>query len=258
MESSLTISNIYSVFEGAFHPGTIPRKSTGRITDAFVYFISGTASYIFDTHSFTARANTLFYLSKNSIYDIHISEPVSFICIDFDFCEEQEPQKSTLFSDVPLVMKNDFLKLFYLWNERNIWKRAEEFSILYSIYSQALKSLYKDYYKSNHLFSNIVAFISEHYSDFNLTIKTIASFADISETQLRRIFKTQINTTPIQYVTFIRLEYAKQMLLNSNYSIEEISRSVGITDSYYFSRLFKKEMGISPSAYRKLGTSAFS
>lgn len=252
MNSSLTISKIYGVFEGAFNPGKLKRKATGRASDAFVYFIKGTADYIFDTYSFTAKPNTLFYLSKDSIYDIHISEHVHYICVDFDFTDYQEQPKSTLFSDVPVVLKNDFFKLFYLWNERNIWTQAEEFSIVYSIYSQALKSLYKDYYKSSHLFSSIVAFISDNYSDPNLSVGAIAKFANTSETHLRRIFKAHINITPVQYITFIRLENAKQMLLNSNYSIEEISKSIGITDTYYFSRLFKKEIGISPSAYRKL------
>lgn len=252
MNSSLTISKIYGVFEGAFNPGKLKRKAAGRASDAFVYFIKGTADYIFDTYSFTAKSNTLFYLSKDSIYDIHISEHVHYICVDFDFTDYQEQPKSTLFSDVPVVLKNDFFKLFYLWNERNIWTQAEEFSIVYSIYSQALKSLYKDYYKSSHLFSSIVAFISDNYSDPNLSVGAIAKFANTSETHLRRIFKAHINITPVQYITFIRLENAKQMLLNSNYSIEEISKSIGITDTYYFSRLFKKEIGISPSAYRKL------
>ena len=252
MNSSFTISAIYNVFEGAFNPGILKGKGIGRVSDGFVYFMKGTAEYRFDTYSFVAKPNTLFYLSKDSMYDIHILDHVSYICVDFDFSSHQDPSKSTLFCEVPLGLKNDFFKLFYIWNERNLWRQAEEFSIVYSIYSQALKSLYKDYYQNNHLFSRIVAFISEHYSDASLSVSRIATFANTSETHLRRIFKAHVNSTPIQYITFIRLEKAKQMLLKSNYSIDEISKSIGISDAYYFSRLFKKEMGISTSAYRRL------
>ena len=68
---------------------------------------------------------------------------------------------------------------------------------------------------------------------------------------LRRIFKSAVNTTPVKYINYLRLEKAKNMLINSNYSVNEIAFSVGFEDAYYFSRLFKKEIGISPSEYKK-------
>lgn len=91
----------------------------------------------------------------------------------------------------------------------------------------------------------------ENYTDPELSVQAIAVHAGISEVHLRRIFKSALNTTPTRYINYLRLEKAKNMLISSNYTIAEISLSVGFLDQYYFSRLFKKEIGISPSEYKR-------
>jgi YesN/AraC family two-component response regulator len=57
--------------------------------------------------------------------------------------------------------------------------------------------------------------------------------------------------SPVKYINSLRIEKAKAMLKNSNFSVEEIAYCVGINDRFYFSRIFKKELGISPTEYRK-------
>ena len=72
MNTSLTITNIYGVYEGAFNPGFIPRKKIGRHSDCFVYFIEGEIEYIFDTQIIKAETDSMLYLAKDSIYDINV------------------------------------------------------------------------------------------------------------------------------------------------------------------------------------------
>ena len=58
--------------------------------------------------------------------------------------------------------------------------------------------------------------------------------------------------TPLEYLTQIRIEQAKSYLINSNiYSISEIADMCGFSDQYYFSRVFKKTVGVSPRDYKK-------
>ena len=123
-------------------------------------------------------------------------------------------------------------------------------SILYRQYTAAIKGQNRKYDKTNRMFSQTVTYILQNLTDPQLSVKAAAEFAGMSETHLRRIFKATVNTSPVRYITFLRLEKAKNMLVNSNYSIEEIAVSVGIPDPYYFSRLFKREIGASPSQYR--------
>ena len=70
--------------------------------------------------------------------------------------------------------------------------------------------------------------------------------------QLIRLFKKSLNTTPIQYEIRKKMEYAKGMLLYSNESVAEISDRAGYSDIAYFSKMFKKYTGYSPSEYRKI------
>jgi AraC-like DNA-binding protein len=66
-----------------------------------------------------------------------------------------------------------------------------------------------------------------------------------------RSFKRYMGVTPMQYITSIRINKAKELLKNTNYSIQEISGLVGYENPLYFSRIFRKQIGCSPSGYRK-------
>ncbi len=66
-----------------------------------------------------------------------------------------------------------------------------------------------------------------------------------------RAFKTYLNMTPSQYLNQQRLEYAADLLSSTNYPLLEICYSVGFDNPSYFHRLFKKNFGLTPAAYRK-------
>ena len=251
MNTSLTITNIYGVYEGAFNPGFIPRKKIGRHSDCFVYFIEGEIEYIFDTQIIKAETDSMLYLAKDSIYDINVKKSCKHIFVDFDFEKTSDKQKCCVFKNTSSLTKSEFTKLFYLWNKKNLWYMQSSFSVLYNLHAEAIKAENKNYFKQNKLFSKTASYILENYSSPAINVTDIANHAGISEVHLRRIFKSAVNTTPVKYINYLRLEKAKNMLINSNYSVNEIAFSVGFEDAYYFSRLFKKEIGISPSEYKK-------
>ena len=68
----------------------------------------------------------------------------------------------------------------------------------------------------------------------------------------QRNFKQIVKHTPIQYLLTIRVNNAASLLETTDYSMAEISAIVGYEDPLYFSRLFRKLKGMSPSDYRKL------
>lgn len=251
MDRDLIITKIHAVFEGELKEGVLDKKNRGRYSDGFVYFVCGQAEYTFENYSFIANPNNFFFLAKDSIYSINVYEKVKFICIDFDFNAIDNPRLSSVFNNVAPSIKSDFTKLFNIWNKGILWHNAQSLGILYNIYSEGIKSENKEYAKRNAVFSKATSFIFDHYTEPTLSIQEIAKNLDISEVHLRRIFKVSANISPAKYINYLRLEKAKNMLHSSNLTIAEIADSVGFNDQFYFSRLFKKETGLSPVSYRR-------
>lgn len=90
--------------------------------------------------------------------------------------------------------------------------------------------------------------ISMNYS-YPLTVDSIADFVGVSRSQLFREFKKYLNTSPKEYLTSLRMRKACALLKGTSLSVTEVACSVGYDDSMYFSRVFKKEIGVPPSKY---------
>ncbi len=87
--------------------------------------------------------------------------------------------------------------------------------------------------------------------DKNITVENIADRLFINKSYLCRMFKSQKGITPKEYLIKKRLDRASFLLKNSSVSVNTIALSVGLSDPLYFSRIFKKYTGISPSQYRQ-------
>lgn len=85
----------------------------------------------------------------------------------------------------------------------------------------------------------------------DLSLDEFADFAGLSRFHFSKKFKQFTGTSPMRYFNQIRVKLACQLLDSSTDSIRQISQQLGFDDPYYFSRLFKKTMGISPQFYRE-------
>ncbi|WP_226667814.1 response regulator transcription factor [Metabacillus litoralis] len=86
--------------------------------------------------------------------------------------------------------------------------------------------------------------------DQNITIQNIANQVYMNPTYFCKYFKTQTGETVLDFVTRIRIEKARDLLLSTNLKIYDISERVGYSDTKYFSKLFKKQYGETPSKYK--------
>jgi len=95
-------------------------------------------------------------------------------------------------------------------------------------------------------------YINTNFSDPALNEDYLAKRFVYNGNYLRRNFKSSYGLTPMQYLAFVRISQAKNLLrFAKNHSVGEISRQCGFPDQLYFSRFFKKHTGISPTEYRK-------
>ena len=126
-------------------------------------------------------------------------------------------------------------------------KRLYSYSLMYKIFS----ILAKDTAKVK--LSPIQEII--HYINYNFdTIKNVSELSknyNMSKNNFLRIFKKETGKSPIEYLEEIRLKRACELLKETDYSIKNISFSIGFNDPLYFSRFFKKHTGLSPANYRK-------
>ena len=105
--------------------------------------------------------------------------------------------------------------------------------------------------KNRSILENSIEYIKNHYMDENMSLNAVAQVANISANHFSALFSQNIGQTFIEYLTGIRMEHAKELLRCTGKRASEIALEVGYKDSHYFSYLFKKTQGMTPSDYRK-------
>ena len=93
-------------------------------------------------------------------------------------------------------------------------------------------------------------YINENY-DKELSLDDVSRAVDISPYYFSKVFKDETGENFIEYLTTIRIEKAKELLRGSNLSMKEICSAVGYSDPNYFSRTFKKNVGVTPTEYKE-------
>ncbi len=93
-------------------------------------------------------------------------------------------------------------------------------------------------------------YIEEHYEEEELSLNLLASTVNFSPNHLSMIFSQQTGQTFIKYLTDYRMNKAKELLRGTGKRSSEISLEVGYRDPHYFSYLFKKTQGMTPTQYR--------
>lgn len=100
------------------------------------------------------------------------------------------------------------------------------------------------------LVSSVVFYMENQY-DEPLTVAQLAREFRVSQNHLTTVFHRETGQTPTDYLRKIRTGKARQLLLTTNLSVQKISEKIGIDDSNYFVKLFRKDYGVTPTQYRK-------
>ena len=101
------------------------------------------------------------------------------------------------------------------------------------------------------LVDKAIKYIEENYHDSELSVDALCQHLNVSATYFSTLFKKETGTNFINYLTNVRMEKALQMLNTTEEKTYNIAEKVGYTEPNYFSYVFKKHYGISPSNYRK-------
>ncbi len=94
-------------------------------------------------------------------------------------------------------------------------------------------------------------YMSQHFTDPNLMLQDVAKAVGMSNSRFSTVFSQMSGQTFTEYLIYLRLSKAKEMLRATNIKSSQIAKESGYNDSHYFSYIFKKNTGITPSEYRQ-------
>ena len=104
--------------------------------------------------------------------------------------------------------------------------------------------------RGNDIINNAVDYINEHYADEDISLDSVAEEINISANYLSALFSNKVGLSFVEYITKKRMAKAKILLRNTSKRSGEIANEIGYRDPRYFSFVFKKNQGCTPSQYR--------
>lgn len=123
------------------------------------------------------------------------------------------------------------------------------------IYDDVYRDIKKQQFRQNNYDNNQLINRLTHYMNENidrkLTIDDLSHFINLSPSYLHRIFTKHFGVAPLHYFSKLKMNMACDLLLNTSLKINQISAKLSYNDSMYFSRQFKKIIGVSPKEFRE-------
>ncbi len=242
-----------------------------------VYVDSGSVEITRENESFILKQGDIVFHQPNEFHKIksHNSSPnifvISFVCkstpmnylclFKASLNKSLKPFISSIMSEAKntyVILKNnpDLKKLELkpdapIGGEQLIKTYLEQFLIILirDILNKNAPPLFP--YKENtesKLVSEIKEYMKSKISE-KLTAKDICNHFGYSKTHLSTLFKTQCSTSLMQYFNILKIEYSKKLLRENQYNITQISNALSFDNPQYFSRVFKRVTGLTPSEF---------
>lgn len=163
---------------------------------------------------------------------------VYFIC---EFIENHEYVQEEDLSELELLKKN----ILKSENKSELINNSEAF--IDYINRRYIKSKETNYKKE---VNEIIEFIEKNI-DKRITLVMVANAVNLNESYLSRIFKNETGKNLMYFINEVKMKRAKEMLKLQDNLVKEVANSIGMTDQFYFNRVFKKFYGVSPSKFKK-------
>lgn len=266
----MSISNIttkihYSIrrdpvpFNWIIHPRTIPDNEIVLIT-------GGEGKIVAEGKEYAAKCGELFYFYPGLVHSLSSSNtnPLKLLALHFVFAKVDYINNNWTInkSSQPLpwpvcIKSNSFLQIKDLMVEIVTLRNQEDFDRELLCNSMLLKLIYcindslntKTYdYTSKMRTEKMMAYILSNINR-KLLVDEVCKQTGLSTDYANLIFKKYSGKSIGKYITHCKMQKAKQFLAEKNLSIADVAKQLGYGDEFYFSRVFKKTEGISPSEF---------
>lgn len=153
------------------------------------------------------------------------------------------PRREALFEDIYGNLERGFSTENVLYANMCLWHLMASFQ-----FDNRFDHL--DEAKNNDTVGIAIDFLRTNIAN-TLPLKSIAQHVNLSVSHFAAVFRAKTGFSPIEYFNHLKIQTACKYLQFTEDRMKEISNNIGINDGYYFSRLFKKLMSVSPQEYRK-------
>lgn len=227
--------------EGVFE---VPPRDYAVLT----FRIRGSATICGGGNAHYIQTNDILYLPQNMGYTAEYTDTES-ICIHFVTMQDDPDIKLYTFQNGEQLYKL-FLQALTVWEEKRPGFASYTMAQLYTILGTLLENETKAVLPPH--FLKAVSLINANYRDPSIVINDLCAEAGIGATAFRQLFKKHYQKTPTEYITELRLEYARN-LISGGVSVEEATYASGFNDPKYFARVVKKHFGCTPRDFKTYG-----
>ncbi|WP_347839778.1 AraC family transcriptional regulator [uncultured Draconibacterium sp.] len=102
----------------------------------------------------------------------------------------------------------------------------------------------------NDVLKKVIGYMKNNLSN-NIRMADLATICNCSSSNIYKLFKQNLDSAPQDFFIHLKMERARKYLMQTNLKVKEIAARLGYDDPYYFSRIFRKHIGLSPANYRK-------
>ncbi len=231
------------------------------------YTLRGRGELLYKNQHYLLEPGTLFFIDclEYQYYKTISDEPWEMDWVHFSggnaaaFYQEFSKNQLPIFQTTNLPENNPIHlimeQLLLLQAQQNAQTDYHSSVLIHQLLNELLLQKYQQDFTYKAIPTHILRmkdYIDRHFKE-NLSLEQLEQIYHINKFQLTKEFSKYIGLPPIKYQINKKISYAKNLLRYSDTSIKEIAIDIGLENSAYFSRLFKKNTGLTPSQYRKIG-----
>lgn len=234
--------------------------SKNRTYNGLVYLLSGSMEITFnDGKTFTAKEDDIIIQREGDCYKLQaVGGNAEYVVVSYSvdnkqtvlellgsnriFSVSQRKKTRSLFEKVALESKSSSFLSKTLSRE-----------LVQEILCEIFRETHPQLSSLKHTPLESAKLYIEEFYDKEIKISELSKTHGYSPSRFRTVFKEEFKVSPVQYLTSVRIERAKEMLESGLFTIEEVALSCGFINVYYFSKVFKKETGLTPGKFIKKG-----